>query len=79
MKSESLKWEFIKFLQLFRLIQVGGHGKGIKQEEMPISHILNNIEGFKGSHVITQEEKLQLLVENSINCTLDTSLQYFLN
>ncbi|TKY51185.1 NETWORKED 1A [Spatholobus suberectus] len=48
----------------------GEHGKGIKQEEMPISHILNNIEGLKDSLVKTQEEKLQLLVENSVLLTV---------
>lgn len=44
----------------------GGHGKGIKQEEMPISHILDTIEDLKSSLVKSQEEKQQLLVENSV-------------
>ncbi|KAK7391070.1 hypothetical protein VNO78_19407 [Psophocarpus tetragonolobus] len=48
----------------------GGHGKGVKQDEMPISYILNNIECLKGSLVKTQEEKLQLLVENSVLLTV---------
>jgi chromosome segregation ATPase len=46
------------------------HDKGFKQEEISISHILNNIEGLKGSLVKTQEEKLQLLVENSVLLTV---------
>ncbi|XP_027367717.1 protein NETWORKED 1A-like [Abrus precatorius] len=60
-------------LQVFGALQVdpnGGHEKGIKQEEMPILHILNNIEGLKGSLVKTQEEKQQLLVENSVLLTI---------
>ncbi|OIW06644.1 hypothetical protein TanjilG_04038 [Lupinus angustifolius] len=44
----------------------GGHGKRIKQEEMPISHILNNIEGMKGTLLKMLEEKQQLLVENFV-------------
>ncbi|KAK7280085.1 hypothetical protein RJT34_25147 [Clitoria ternatea] len=47
-----------------------GHDKGAKQEEMSMSLILNNIEGLKGSLVKTQEEKLQLLVENSVLLTV---------
>lgn len=46
------------------------HDKGFKQEEISISHILNNIEGLKGSLAKTQEEKLQLLVENSVLLTV---------
>ncbi|GAU15546.1 hypothetical protein TSUD_45830, partial [Trifolium subterraneum] len=46
------------------------YDKGFKQEEISISHILNNIEGLKGSLVKTQEEKLQLLVENSVLLTV---------
>jgi len=72
MELEFLLDEIKKFKvgihQVLATLQIdsgGGHGKGIKQEEMSILHILNNIEGFKGSLVKTQE-KLQLLVENSI-------------
>ncbi|XP_045807706.1 protein NETWORKED 1A [Trifolium pratense] len=46
------------------------YDKGFKQEEISISHILNNIEGLKGSLMKTQEEKLQLLVENSVLLTV---------
>ncbi|XP_061376177.1 protein NETWORKED 1A [Gastrolobium bilobum] len=63
----------IGFHQVFGALQVdadGGHDKGIKQEEMPISHILNNIEGLKGSLVKIQEEKQLLLVENSVFLTV---------
>ncbi|KAK7405915.1 hypothetical protein VNO78_07527 [Psophocarpus tetragonolobus] len=49
-----------------------GHAKGIKQEEIPIFHILDNIKDMKSSHMKSQEEKQQLLVENSV---LLTSLQ----
>ncbi|KAL2948659.1 hypothetical protein AAZX31_20G137100 [Glycine max] len=77
MELEFLLDEIRKFKmgihQVLAALQVdsgGGHGKGIKQEEMPISHILNNIEGLKGSLVKTQEEKLQLLVENSVLLTV---------
>ncbi|RDX77045.1 Protein NETWORKED 1A, partial [Mucuna pruriens] len=77
MELEFLLDEIRKFKmgihQVFGALQVDsdrGHGKGIKQEEMPISHILNNIEGLKGSLVKTQEEKLQLLVENSVLLTV---------
>ncbi|CAL0315970.1 unnamed protein product [Lupinus luteus] len=44
----------------------GGHDKRIKQEEMSISHILNNIEGMKGTLSKVLEEKQQLLVENFV-------------
>ncbi|KAE9611265.1 putative transcription factor bZIP family [Lupinus albus] len=44
----------------------GGHAKRIKQEEMSISHILNNIEGMKGTLLKVLEEKQQLLVENFV-------------
>ncbi|KAG4987342.1 hypothetical protein JHK85_030325 [Glycine max] len=47
----------------------GVHDKGIKQEEMPILHILDNIEDLKSSYVKSQEEKQQLLVENSVLLT----------
>ncbi|RZC31585.1 Protein NETWORKED 1A isoform C [Glycine soja] len=47
----------------------GVHDKGIKQEEMPILHILDNIEGLKSSYVKSQEEKQKLLVENSVLLT----------
>nr|KYP52737.1 hypothetical protein KK1_025481 [Cajanus cajan] len=50
----------------------GGHDKGIKQQEIPISHVLDNIEGLKSSYVKSQEEKQQLLLENSV---ILTSLQ----
>ncbi|KAH1139919.1 hypothetical protein GLYMA_10G245400v4 [Glycine max] len=77
MELEFLLDEIRKFKmgihQVLAALQIdsgGGHGKGIKQEEMPISHIFNNIEGLKGSLVKTQEEKLQLLVENSILLTV---------
>ncbi|KAK7308857.1 hypothetical protein RJT34_05141 [Clitoria ternatea] len=52
----------------------GRHDKGIKHEEIPISHILDNIEGLKSSLVKSQEEKQQLSVENSV---LVTSLQQY--
>ncbi|MED6182311.1 hypothetical protein PIB30_027421 [Stylosanthes scabra] len=48
-----------------------GLDKGNKQGEIPILHILDNIEGLKSSIVRSQEEKQQLLVENSV---LKTSL-----
>nr|KYP74998.1 hypothetical protein KK1_007694 [Cajanus cajan] len=48
----------------------GRHAKGVKQEELPIPQILNTIEGMKGSLVKAQEEKLQLLVENSVLLTV---------
>ncbi|CAJ1925986.1 unnamed protein product [Sphenostylis stenocarpa] len=38
-----------------------GQDEGTKQEEIPILHILDNIEGLKISCVKTQEEKQQLL------------------
>ncbi|XP_057427410.1 protein NETWORKED 1A-like [Lotus japonicus] len=46
------------------------HGKRNKHEEIPISHILYNIEGLKGSLVKTQEEKQQLIIENSVLLTV---------
>ncbi|ESW15293.1 hypothetical protein PHAVU_007G060600 [Phaseolus vulgaris] len=76
MELEFLLDEIRKFKmgihQVLAALQVdsGGHGKGIKQEEMPISHILNNIEGLKGSLEKNQEEKLQLFVENSVLLTV---------
>ncbi|WVY99093.1 hypothetical protein V8G54_031244 [Vigna mungo] len=77
MELEFLLDEIRKFKmgihQVLAALQVdsgGGHGKGIKQEEMPISHILSSIEGLKGSLVKTQDEKLQLLVENSVLLTV---------
>ncbi|XP_057760694.1 protein NETWORKED 1A-like [Arachis stenosperma] len=42
------------------------HDKGNKQGEIPILHILGSIEGLKCSVVRSQEEKQQLLVENSV-------------
>ncbi|KAK7270566.1 hypothetical protein RIF29_23798 [Crotalaria pallida] len=73
MELEFLVDEIRKFkmgvLQVFGELQVGlddGHGKWIKQEEMPISHILNNIEGMKGTLLKVLEEKQQLLVENFV-------------
>lgn len=77
MEVEFLLDEIRKFKmgihQVFGALQVDidrAHGKGIKQEEMPISHILNNIEGMRGSLLKTQEEKQQLLVENSVLLTV---------
>ncbi|RDY12713.1 Protein NETWORKED 1A, partial [Mucuna pruriens] len=79
MEEEFLLHEIRKFKmaihQVFGALQIdpyGGHDKGIKQEEIPISQILDNIEGLKSSHVKCQDEKQQLLVENS---ALLTSLQ----
>ncbi|KAE9606466.1 putative protein Networked (NET), actin-binding (NAB) [Lupinus albus] len=47
----------------------GEHDKGTKQEEIPISHILHNIQDLKISLVKSEEENLQLLVENSVLIT----------
>ncbi|OIV94990.1 hypothetical protein TanjilG_22187 [Lupinus angustifolius] len=44
----------------------GEHDKGTKQEEIPILHILHNIEDLKISLVKSQEENQQLLLENSV-------------
>ncbi|KAK7308039.1 hypothetical protein VNO77_41630 [Canavalia gladiata] len=79
MEEEFLLYEIRKFKmtihQLCESLQIdpdGGKDKGIKQEEIPISHILENIEGLRSSLVKSQEEKQLLLVENSV---LLTSLQ----
>lgn len=53
----------------------GGNSKGMKQEEIPLPYILDNIEGLKGSLVESQDEKQQLLVENSVLLTLLWQLQ----
>ncbi|KAK7253003.1 hypothetical protein RIF29_37366 [Crotalaria pallida] len=45
------------------------HDKGSKQEEIPTLHIVHNIEDLKCSLVKSQEEKQQLLVENSVLLT----------
>ncbi|KAK4265593.1 hypothetical protein QN277_026623 [Acacia crassicarpa] len=52
-----------------------GNGKLMKQEEKHIFHILDNIEGLKGSLVKSQDEKQQMLVENSVLLTLLCQLQ----
>ncbi|KAL5070053.1 hypothetical protein RYX36_020940 [Vicia faba] len=77
MEVEFLLEEIRKFKigihQVFGALQVDPdrrHNKGFKQEEISVSHILNNIEGLKGSLVKTQEEKLQLFVENSVLVTV---------
>ncbi|OIV92601.1 hypothetical protein TanjilG_17952 [Lupinus angustifolius] len=49
--------------------QDSDHGRGTKQDEIPTSHILKNIEDLKSSLVKSQEEKHQLLVENSVLLT----------
>lgn len=64
--------------QVYGALQIdpdGGNGKGMKQEEMHIPHILDHIEGLKGSLVKSQEEEQQLLVENSVLLTLLWQLQ----
>lgn len=53
----------------------GGNGKGMRQEEKHILYILDNIEGLKGSLVKSQDDKQQLLVENSVLLTLLCQLQ----
>ncbi|KAJ1423840.1 Protein Networked [Sesbania bispinosa] len=77
MEVEFLLDEIRKFKmgihQVFGALQVDpdrGHDKRNKQEEMHISHILNLVEGLKGSLVKTQEEKQQLLIENSVLLTV---------
>ncbi|XP_028751433.1 protein NETWORKED 1A [Neltuma alba] len=52
-----------------------GNGKLLKLEEKHILHILDNIEGLKGSFVRSQDEKQQMLVENSVLLTLLCQLQ----
>ncbi|KAL2324428.1 hypothetical protein Fmac_023486 [Flemingia macrophylla] len=77
MELEFLLDEIRKFKmgihQVLGALQVDSDGrrvKGNKQEEMPIAQSLNTIEDLKGSAVKTQEEKLQLLVENSVLLTV---------
>ncbi|KAL2349472.1 hypothetical protein Fmac_003472 [Flemingia macrophylla] len=79
MEEEFLLHEIRKFKlaihQVCGALQIdpyGGHDKGFKQQEIPMSHVMDNIEGLKRSCVKSQEEKQQLLVENSV---LLTSLQ----
>ncbi|KAJ1384363.1 Protein Networked [Sesbania bispinosa] len=79
MEQEYLLHEIRKFKkgmhQVYGALQIdpdGGHDRGIKQDEIPISHILDKIKGLKSSLVKIQEENQQLLVENSV---LLTSLQ----
>ncbi|KAL1296310.1 hypothetical protein HN51_057013 [Arachis hypogaea] len=62
-------------LGAFQVDPDGGHSKGIKQEDALIFHILNNIEGLKGSLVKSQEEKQRLLVESSVFLTLISEQQ----
>ncbi|KAI4345678.1 hypothetical protein L6164_012778 [Bauhinia variegata] len=52
-----------------------GHGKGVSHEEVPIAHILDNIQGLKGSLINNEEKKQQLLVENSVLLTLLLQLE----
>ncbi|KAF7837947.1 protein NETWORKED 1A [Senna tora] len=82
MELEFLLHEIRKFRmgihQVYGALQidsVGGNNKGMKQEEMHIPRILDKIESWKGSIVKSQEEKQQLLVENSILLTLLRQLQ----
>lgn len=83
MEVEFLLEEIRKFKigihQVFGALQVDldrRHNKGFKQEEISVSHILNNIEGLKGSLVKTQEEKLQLFLENSVLVTVLSQQEY---
>ncbi|CAL5209651.1 unnamed protein product [Lathyrus oleraceus] len=83
MEVEFLLEEIRKFKigihQVFGALQVDPdrrHNKGFKQEEISVSHILNNIEGLKGSLLKTQEEKLQLFLENSVLVTVLSQQEY---
>ncbi|XP_027359698.1 protein NETWORKED 1A-like [Abrus precatorius] len=67
-----LKMAIHQLCQALQIDPDSGHDKGTKQEEIPISHVLDNIEGLKIAIVKIQEEKHQLVVENS---ALLTSLQ----
>ncbi|XP_058001088.1 protein NETWORKED 1A isoform X2 [Hevea brasiliensis] len=59
--------------QVFRAVQfdpVNKHEDGIEEEKIPFLHILDNIEGLKGSLLINEDEKQQLVVENLVLLTL---------
>ncbi|XVF28784.1 hypothetical protein REPUB_Repub15cG0061200 [Reevesia pubescens] len=59
--------------QVFRALQfdpVNGHLDVIESDQIPLSHILNNVEDLKSSLSRNKEEKQQLLVENSVLLTL---------
>ncbi|KAJ1399776.1 hypothetical protein SESBI_30079 [Sesbania bispinosa] len=63
-EQEYLLHEIRKFKkgmhQVYGALQIdpdGGHDKGIKHDEIPISHILDKIKGLKSSLVKSQEEK----------------------
>ncbi|KAK6265771.1 hypothetical protein QUC31_016608 [Theobroma cacao] len=59
--------------QVFRALQfdpVNGHRDVIESDQIPLSHILDNVEDLKSSLSRNNEEKQQLLVENSVLLTL---------
>ncbi|KAF2284269.1 hypothetical protein GH714_020154 [Hevea brasiliensis] len=59
--------------QVFRAVQFDSfneHGDGIEEEQIPLLHILDNIEDLKDSLLRNEDEKQQLVVENLVLLTL---------
>ncbi|KAL5785609.1 hypothetical protein ACOSQ2_008001 [Xanthoceras sorbifolium] len=59
--------------QVFRAVQldpVDRHEDKMEQGQIPIPHILNNVEDLKSSLLRNENEKQQLIVENSVLLTL---------
>ncbi|GMI71959.1 Networked 1A [Hibiscus trionum] len=64
---------------VFRALQfdpVQSHRDVIESDQVPFSHILDNVEDLKSSLSINQEEKQRLVVENSVLLTLIGQLKF---
>ncbi|KAK8557237.1 hypothetical protein V6N13_013512 [Hibiscus sabdariffa] len=64
---------------VFRALQfdtVQSHRDMIESDQVPFSHILDNVEDLKSSLSINQEEKQRLVVENSVLLTLIGQLKF---
>ncbi|CAJ2650940.1 unnamed protein product [Trifolium pratense] len=65
-RIRKFKMDIHKVCGVLQIDSDGDCDNGNKQEEIPISRILDKIEGLESSLVKSQEEKQQTLVENSI-------------
>ncbi|CAL5195212.1 unnamed protein product [Lathyrus oleraceus] len=65
-RIRKFKMDIHKVCGVLQIDSGGGCDSGIKQEEIPISRILEKIEGFESSLVKSEEENQHLLVENSV-------------
>ncbi|KAJ7979995.1 protein NETWORKED 1A-like [Quillaja saponaria] len=71
--SDEIKKLRIAVHKVCRALQIGpdsGHESDAKQGEALVFHILDSIEGLKGSLLSNQDDKQQLLFENSVLLTL---------